>query len=222
MSTSPRCDRSRTIIPAHVPKTGCANSRTASSSPYRRMSRMNVVDSPPGMTRPSSPSSCPGFRTSTTSTPRRRSTAACSRTFPCRARTPILMKSILVSPGCPPAAASAARRLASTSNPRYRAAGSTTQEGRCSVHRLLFGLTTVLVAVAATATLGSAAQPPSDSSRGTGTVFLPNPVAELQDQTLTDQKDADYPALQPAYHDVTLTNLDGSGNLVGDWANVVS
>jgi zinc metalloprotease ZmpB len=57
---------------------------------------------------------------------------------------------------------------------------------------------------------------------GTGTVFSPNPVAELQDQTLTDQKDADYAALQPAYHDVQLTNLDGSGFLRGDWANVRS
>jgi hypothetical protein len=53
-------------------------------------------------------------------------------------------------------------------------------------------------------------------------VFLPNPVAALQDQTLTDQKDADYPALQPAYRIVALTNLDGSGYLVGDWANIAS
>jgi zinc metalloprotease ZmpB len=60
------------------------------------------------------------------------------------------------------------------------------------------------------------------TSTGTGTVFLPNPVADLGDQSLTDQKDADYAALQAAYHDVTLTNLDGSGRLVGDWANVRS
>ncbi len=60
------------------------------------------------------------------------------------------------------------------------------------------------------------------ASTGTGRVFLPNPVADLQDQTLTDQKDADYAALQPAYHIVTLTNLDGSGYLRGDWANIVS
>lgn len=57
---------------------------------------------------------------------------------------------------------------------------------------------------------------------GTGRVFFPNPVAQLQDQTLTDQKDADYPALQAAYVDVTLTDLDGSGYLRGDWANVRS
>ena len=66
----------------------------------------------------------------------------------------------------------------------------------------------------------SAAKPPSSSSTGSGTVFFPNPVAQLQDQSLTDQKDADYAALQPAYHTVTLTNLNGSGYLVGDWANI--
>jgi hypothetical protein len=60
------------------------------------------------------------------------------------------------------------------------------------------------------------------SSTGTGRIFFPNPVATLQDQTLTDQKDADYAALQPAYRIVTLTNLDGSGFLCGDWACVVS
>src|SRR5215216_2562388 len=57
---------------------------------------------------------------------------------------------------------------------------------------------------------------------GSGQVFLPNPVADLGDQSLTDQKDANYPALQPAYHIVQLTNLDGSGYLRGDWVNVLS
>lgn len=60
------------------------------------------------------------------------------------------------------------------------------------------------------------------TSTGTGQVFLPNPVAFLGDQSLTDQKDADYPALQPAYQTVTLTNLDGSGYLNGDWANIIN
>jgi hypothetical protein len=59
-------------------------------------------------------------------------------------------------------------------------------------------------------------------STGTGQVFLPNPVAFLGDQSLTDQKDANYAALWPAYQVVTLTNLDGSGYLRGDWANIVS
>ena len=51
---------------------------------------------------------------------------------------------------------------------------------------------------------------------------MPNPVQDLNDQTLTDQKDADYAALQPAYRSVRLTNLDGSGFLRGDWAVIVS
>ena len=58
------------------------------------------------------------------------------------------------------------------------------------------------------------------TSTGTGQVFLPNPVAYLGDQSLTDQRDTNYDALQPAYQTVTLTNLDGSGYLRGDWANV--
>ena len=64
--------------------------------------------------------------------------------------------------------------------------------------------------------------PPSGSSTGSGQVFFPNPVAQLQDQNLTDQKDAAYAALEPAYKTVRLTNLDGSGFLVGDYANVLS
>ena len=55
---------------------------------------------------------------------------------------------------------------------------------------------------------------------GQGRVFDPNPVVTLQDESLTDQKDADYPALQLAYRIVTLTNLDGSGSLRGDYANI--
>ena len=68
----------------------------------------------------------------------------------------------------------------------------------------------------------AAGKPGPGTTTGTGRVFLPNPVADLQDQTLTDQKDADYLALQPAYHIVTLTNLDGSGYLSGAWANIHS
>ena len=68
----------------------------------------------------------------------------------------------------------------------------------------------------------SATKPGPGSSTGTGQVFLPNPVAALGNQSLTDQKDADYPALAGAYAMVTLTNLDGSGFLNGDWANIRS
>lgn len=80
-----------------------------------------------------------------------------------------------------------------------------------------------LVAVAAViAAAAGATKPASGTSTGTGQVFFPNPVAQLQDQTLTDQKDADYAALAPAYTRVTLTDLDGSGYLRGKWANVLS
>jgi hypothetical protein len=65
-------------------------------------------------------------------------------------------------------------------------------------------------------------KPSAGSSTGTARMFLPNPLADLQDESLTDQKDADYAALQPAYHTVKLTNLDRTGNLCGDWACVYS
>lgn len=67
-----------------------------------------------------------------------------------------------------------------------------------------------------------AAHPPSGSSTGGGQVFLPNPVQALADESLTDRKDADYPALAAAYRTVTLRDLDGSGFPRGRWANVVS
>jgi hypothetical protein len=83
----------------------------------------------------------------------------------------------------------------------------------------------VMLLGAAAAVLAGVAvgkNPPPGGSTGTGRVFLPNPVADLQNESLTDQKDADYAALQPAYHTVTLTDLDGSGTLTGRWARVVS
>ena len=76
----------------------------------------------------------------------------------------------------------------------------------------------VLLVVVTSSALASKSGP--GTSTGTGQVFFPNPVASLGDQSLTDQKDANYPALQPAYVIVTLTNLDGSGYLRGDWANI--
>ena len=81
-----------------------------------------------------------------------------------------------------------------------------------------FALTLLAVLVSSVA----ASRPGPGSSAGTGRVFFPNPVASLQDQSLTDQKDQDYAALQPAYRVVALTNLDGSGFLRGDWANIRS
>jgi zinc metalloprotease ZmpB len=88
--------------------------------------------------------------------------------------------------------------------------------------RMLLSAGFVIAASVVVATGALAAKPGNGQSTGRGTVFLPNPVADLQDQSLTDQKDADYAALAPAYHGVTLTNLDGSGFLRGDYANVLS
>jgi zinc metalloprotease ZmpB len=79
----------------------------------------------------------------------------------------------------------------------------------------------LIAATVAVVVLQPAGAGPSPST-GSGRVFSPNPVATLQDQSLTDQKDANYAALQPAYRTATLTNLDGSGYLQGDWANVRS
>jgi hypothetical protein len=57
-------------------------------------------------------------------------------------------------------------------------------------------------------------------------VFFPNPVQSLRDESLTDQKDADFfsadPFLRTAYKPVTLTELDGSGTLTGTYAKVLS
>src|SRR5512132_4258756 len=72
---------------------------------------MNVVDSPPGTTTPSSPSSCSGLRTSTTSAPSRRSIATCSRKFPWTAMTPILIPEIVVGSGGAPDGLAGARQL---------------------------------------------------------------------------------------------------------------
>ena len=90
-----------------------------------------------------------------------------------------------------------------------------------NMNRLRIALGAAVLA-ALTATAAWAAQPAPGTSTGTGTVFFPNPVAQLRDESLTDQKDANYAALQPAYKTVTLTDLDGSGFLRGRWANIVS
>ncbi|MCB0895411.1 MAG: bacillolysin [Nocardioides sp.] len=67
-----------------------------------------------------------------------------------------------------------------------------------------------------------AAPSPGAGSTGSGSVFMVNPVQSSGDQSLTDQKDAASAVPASAYATVPLRNLDGSGNLVGKWANVVS
>ena len=80
----------------------------------------------------------------------------------------------------------------------------------------------VLVACVAVAAVASAGKDGSSATSGSGSVFVPNPVQSLGDESLTDQKDADSAVPAAAYHSVTLTNLDGSGFLRGDYANIVS
>ena len=82
-----------------------------------------------------------------------------------------------------------------------------------------------LAAVAALAITGAGAgatATPAASSTATGSVFFINPVQSSGDESLTDQKDSDAAVPAADYRTVTLTNLDGSGRLVGDYANVVS
>jgi len=69
-----------------------------------------------------------------------------------------------------------------------------------------------------------AKQPAGDGSTASAWIFAPNPVVSAgpPGQSLTDNKDADYQALTDELVEVVLTNLDGSGYLVGDWANVRS
>jgi zinc metalloprotease ZmpB len=78
------------------------------------------------------------------------------------------------------------------------------------------------VAAAAAVSPTGAAAGATDPSVGTGTVFKVNPVQSSGNQGLADAKDADSPVFGPEYATVRLTNLDGSGYLRGDWANVVS
>ena len=75
--------------------------------------------------------------------------------------------------------------------------------------------------VAVTPTAHAAKPAPSGQHRSRPGVF-PNPVQSLRDETLTDQKDANYPALAAAYARKTLTDLDGSGTLTGAYAKVES
>ena len=87
-------------------------------------------------------------------------------------------------------------------------------------------IVSLLLAAAALAAIlaGSAwaTKPAPGGSRGVGSVFVSNPVQSLGDESLTDQKDADSAVPAAAYHRVTLTNLDGTGFLHGDYATVYS
>jgi zinc metalloprotease ZmpB len=85
---------------------------------------------------------------------------------------------------------------------------------------LLGGLGLIAAAILVTAAV--AAKPGPSTSIGTGSVFVSNPVEDLGDQSLRDEKDSDAAVPAAAYHTVTLTDLDGSGFLHGRWATIVS
>jgi zinc metalloprotease ZmpB len=85
---------------------------------------------------------------------------------------------------------------------------------------LLGGLGLIAAAILVTAAV--AAKPGPSTSIGTGSVFVSNPVEDLGNQSLRDEKDSDAAVPAAAYHTVTLTDLDGSGFLHGRWATIVS
>jgi hypothetical protein len=80
----------------------------------------------------------------------------------------------------------------------------------------------MLIAAVAVVAVAGAGKIGNGSSTGSALVFVPNPVQSLGDESLTDQKDSDGAVPAAAYHAVTLTHLDGSGFLRGDYANVYS
>ena len=79
----------------------------------------------------------------------------------------------------------------------------------------------VALLVAGGATAALAADNPYTRS-ATGVVFYPNPVTTLGNQNLDDAKDADLAVFGPAYKQVVLTRLDGSGGLTGQFVVVKS
>ena len=90
------------------------------------------------------------------------------------------------------------------------------------MRRSLFGIAGAVLLLAAAAGAAIAAKPGPGTPTGTGSVFVSNPVEDLNDQSLRDQKDSDAAVPAAAYHTVVLTDLDGSGFLRGRWAEIVS
>jgi hypothetical protein len=87
--------------------------------------------------------------------------------------------------------------------------------------KVIFGMF-VLVAVVVFVAVAGAGKNGNGGTTGSALVFVPNPVQSLGDESLTDQKDSDAAVPAAAYHAVQLTNLDGSGFLRGDYADVYS
>src|SRR5437762_4037113 len=91
-----------------------------------------------------------------------------------------------------------------------------------AVRSRLIALTGALMLAAVIAAAALATKPGPGAATGVGSVFVSNPVQSLGIESLTDQNDSDAAVPASAYYDVTLTNLDGSGFLNGDWATVYS
>src|SRR5271157_1914629 len=83
------------IAPAQVPKVGLLCTNSSSFRKHRSSSSLRkVVDSPPGITRPSISSNCSGLRTSTTSAPSSSRRRRCASKSPCSARTPMFIRTL--------------------------------------------------------------------------------------------------------------------------------
>jgi hypothetical protein len=81
-------------------------------------------------------------------------------------------------------------------------------------------ITALAVLAALTLAASAGATKPGGGSEAAAQVFWVNPVQDLQDEGLTDQKDSRGAVPAAAYHPVTLTNLDGSGYLSGAYATI--
>jgi len=86
----------------------------------------------------------------------------------------------------------------------------------------LAALATIIALVPLAAPIAVSAKPATGCTSGTGLVFNPSPLVTSGNQDLTDQNDADYPALNDERVSRPLVALDGSGYLRGTWAIVVS
>ena len=82
------------------------------------------------------------------------------------------------------------------------------------------GITIAAALLALVLATSAGATKPGAGSEAPARVFWINPVQSLQDETLTDQKDARSAVPMGAYKDVTLQFLDGSGYLSGTYARI--
>jgi zinc metalloprotease ZmpB len=89
------------------------------------------------------------------------------------------------------------------------------------LHRMLFSVGLAGLVAAVAVTVAVAAKPGPGTSAGTAAVFVSNPVEDLGNQSLVDQKDSAAAVPAAAYRTVALTDLDGSGFLRGRWAEII-